>query len=526
MQENPCGARADISLVRFNLLYYTFIMLKSVKRDILFAIVFAAVFSVHAKPKNRDLVYQKAVHPREYVFDLCDFSTQFFLGLNKSSGLFENEIDFTDYVRNDMPRRGDKISFYFSGTSTKDAHNMFAQLVLDHERREELTRQFASNVVRKQYFEGFVSFVLPQDVNGSLKLRLYSDMPNRPGHIDQTYFRFKRVVESTNTAKEAEAEKKALRQKIEIQEVRTEIVDDYQQKAESLGVTDRQDSDDAVDEDALERERQEALRLAQERERENQERLQMELAQIRQTASGGVSRYSKEYLSDYVVYDSGDVSDDAAFTYEAINNPDEADSFGRTLLMKAAKAGNDWQVKSLLEAGAKVNLKDRDGWTALMYAARYQEGLECVQLLMGAGADVKAKNAYGSSALVLASCYNNNPDIIRRLLAHYGPSDKEVLRSFVMLLSESQTSEYVQISKIRLFLDMGVPLNAFYEGKTPLMYAAQFGSSTNVLRCLLDGKAMPGLRSTEGKTAFDYAKDNNNLEHDSVYWALNSRKRD
>ena len=40
---------------------------------------------------------------------------------------------------------------------------------------------------------------------------------------------------------------------------------------------------------------------------------------------------------------------------------------------------------------------------------------------------------------------------------------------------------------------------------------------------LLDNQASPTLRSTEGKTAFDYAMKNNNLAHDETYWALNKR---
>ena len=39
---------------------------------------------------------------------------------------------------------------------------------------------------------------------------------------------------------------------------------------------------------------------------------------------------------------------------------------------------------------------------------------------------------------------------------------------------------------------------------------------------LLENDAIITLRSTEGKTAFDYAKENANLAHDEIYWALNN----
>lgn len=530
LKEKQTGSHTQ--LVGFDLLYYNFIMIvDSRKRRLFFVIVsLASLFSsLFAKPKKSDLVYQKAVHPREYQFDLCDFSSQVFLGLNQYSGLFETEIDFTEYVKNDMPLSGDKISFYFNGTSTKDAHNMFVQLVIDYERLD--TRQFAANVVKKEAFEGFVSFVLQKNINQSLKIRLYSDMPNRPGHVDQTYFKFKRVVESTNTVKEAEEEKKAIKRNVEVREIKAEIVDDYKEKALAKGIVEapepKTESSELSDLERQELEKLRAEELARaeaEKQLNEQELLKQQLAKIRENANGNVNRYSKEYLSDYILYNNEEPANFSEYVYEPIENPDEADSFGRTLLMKAAKAGNDWQVKSLIEAGAKVNLKDKDGWTALMYAVRYQEGLECVQLLIDAGADIKIKNKYSSSALVLASCYNNNPDILKNLLSHYTASEKETLRSFVMLLSESHTSEYVQISKMQLFLDMAIPVNAFYEGKTPLMYASEFGNSTNVLRVLLENNALIGIRSTEGKTAFDYAKENKNLKHDSVYWALNKKQ--
>ena len=72
-------------------------------------------------------------------------------------------------------------------------------------------------------------------------------------------------------------------------------------------------------------------------------------------------------------------------------------------------------------------------------------------------------------------------------------------------------------------MDKGVPLNVLYEGKTPLIYAAQYGNSTKVIQKLIDNQASVTLRSTDGKTAFDYAMNNNNLTHDETYWALNQR---
>ncbi len=246
-------------------------------------------------------------------------------------------------------------------------------------------------------------------------------------------------------------------------------------------------------------------------------------AMMEELAKKPVQRYSKEYLQDYMTPDTIPVPEDVPLQMGNIENPNETDNFGQTLLMKASKNGNDWQIKTLLDSGADVNLQDKDGWTALMYAVRYQESLSTVQLLLNANADVKMKNKYDLSAIVLAACYNNNPQLLKSLLNYYSISDKEVLKSFILLLTTKQSSEYIQTAKLNVYLDKSIPLNNFYDGKTPLMYAAQFGNSTSVIQLLLDNGAATNLRSTDGKSAFDFATGNNALKQDETYWSLNRK---
>ena len=281
----------------------------------------------------------------------------------------------------------------------------------------------------------------------------------------------------------------------------------------------------------LEKERLEAERLEAERleaERLENERLEAEkkeeaerLENEKKLAEVAANRYKKEYLSDYIVPDVPDIIEEDETDYELIENPDEADAFGCTMLMRAAKTGNEWQLKRLLESGADVNLKDKDGWTALMYAVRYNENLECTELLIEAGASVKDKNNYGSSALILAACYNNNPNVLTELLKPYKSSDIEILKALVYMLSEQSISEDSLITRVKTFVNMDVPLNSLIEGKTPLMYAAQYGNSTKIFKVLMENGASATIRSTEGKTAFDYAATNQKIIHDDAYWALN-----
>ena len=279
-----------------------------------------------------------------------------------------------------------------------------------------------------------------------------------------------------------------------------------------------EEDDDNETERLLEQER-----LAKEKEElERQRLLQEELQEaLKNAEKSDVERYAKEYLQDYMIQDKVEVLNEVSIVSDEIEDPNLTDSFGRTLLMKASGEGNDWKVKKLLKAGAKVNEKDKDGWTALMYAVRYQDGLDCVNLLLNNGSDVKAKNIFDSSALSIASSYNKNPLVLKKLLSYYQPSEKEVIKSFTLLLSDNQDSEYVLISKVNEFINTSIPINSYYEGKTPLMYACLYGSSTKVIQLLLDHNSIVTLRSPEGLTAYDYAKQNKNLNYDKTYWILN-----
>jgi ankyrin repeat protein len=58
-------------------------------------------------------------------------------------------------------------------------------------------------------------------------------------------------------------------------------------------------------------------------------------------------------------------------------------------------------VDLLIDAGADVNAQSKDGWTALMVAARWRTP-EFVQILIDAGADMNVRNNEGQTALMLA----------------------------------------------------------------------------------------------------------------------------
>ena len=245
---------------------------------------------------------------------------------------------------------------------------------------------------------------------------------------------------------------------------------------------------------------------------------------INSEPSKPVSRYQRENLLDYAPKKTPALPvDEDPDQFKKIAKPDKADSKGVTLLMKAAKNGNETEVRNLIQSGANVKLKDKDGWTALMYAVRYQSGISIVEQLISAGSDIKAKNKYDISALSLAATYNENSLILKRLTSYYDPSEKELMQAFILMLSDNSSSEASKAQKVDAFIERSINPNSFYNGKTPLMYAAQYCTSTLVIKKLLEYGASPSVRTADGKTAFDYAKNNSSLPHDSTYWELNRK---
>ena len=141
---------------------------------------------------------------------------------------------------------------------------------------------------------------------------------------------------------------------------------------------------------------------------------------------------------------------------------------GWTALMHAARDGHTEVVKLLIDNGADLNHKSNGGVTALRTAAR--EGrTEVVKLLIDNGADMNIKDVDGWTALMHASIYGHT--------------------EVVKLLVENGADMNIKDSRY---------------GRTVLIYAAWNGS-TEVVKLLIDNGADMNIKDVDGWTALMYA---------------------
>jgi ankyrin repeat protein len=125
-------------------------------------------------------------------------------------------------------------------------------------------------------------------------------------------------------------------------------------------------------------------------------------------------------------------------------------------------------VELLLKAGADVNFKDAFGYTALIWASKY-DYIDMVRLLLNKNANINLQNEHKYTALMKAS-ENGHTDVVQLLL-----------------------NNNADVNFKTIF------------GYTALMIASQ-NCYTDVVNKLLNKNADINLRNNDGKTAYDLAK--------------------
>jgi len=223
-------------------------------------------------------------------------------------------------------------------------------------------------------------------------------------------------------------------------------------------------------------------------------------------------------------------ADSLQLLLDAGANPNTANAAGATTLMWAVP--DLAKVQLLISHGADVNARSINlQRTPLLIAARYSGSTEVLRLLLDKGADLHAKDRNGATALGLAATYADVAVV--RFLVEHGSSMSELgsgvfggsIGSFTR--HYLPTAEYL-ISKgakldpaalaiaagwldpktIEKWIEMGADVNVRFRGynRTPLISAASSeGTATATLKLLLDKGADPNAEDIDGERALDWA---------------------
>ncbi len=175
---------------------------------------------------------------------------------------------------------------------------------------------------------------------------------------------------------------------------------------------------------------------------------------------------------------------------------DFAKSDGATALYWASLRGAAL-AKWLIDCGAKVNVKTRDGTTPLMYAASAKGGAETVKVLLTAGARVNAQRADGSTALSTAVAANDAETI--KVLIDAGADEKAKDSKGRPLLVSAAASGDAEGVKL---LIKTVPDQSL---KDLALRTAAYHGHAAVVEILLANGADVNAKDSKGKSAVAYA---------------------
>jgi ankyrin repeat protein len=104
------------------------------------------------------------------------------------------------------------------------------------------------------------------------------------------------------------------------------------------------------------------------------------------------------------------------------------DFFEKNALHLASENAHLDIVKVLIEAGADLNIKDNDGFTALHWVSR-KGHLTIVKVLIESGADLNIRNKYGDTALHYVS-KSNFIEIIKQLVEAGAKLDQLTIKKY------------------------------------------------------------------------------------------------
>ncbi|XP_078499504.1 2-5A-dependent ribonuclease-like [Lissotriton helveticus] len=181
-----------------------------------------------------------------------------------------------------------------------------------------------------------------------------------------------------------------------------------------------------------------------------------------------------------------------------------------TLLWKAVIEGKTGEVRLLLEQGADINAKDKNGWTPLLQAVQLQWD-EIIHLLLERGADPLVKKENGATPFIIAGILGN-VEHLKLFLSRGANINEQDDNGFTALM---ETAYYGRENATKFLLGEGADVNAVRiatdegkskstGGRTALMDAAEKGHGS-IVRMLLAKGANVNHQDLHGQSALHRA---------------------
>lgn len=175
------------------------------------------------------------------------------------------------------------------------------------------------------------------------------------------------------------------------------------------------------------------------------------------------------------------------------------DQNGFTALMHAVECCNEGVVKMLLTLGANAKISDNRGTTPLMKCGG-ESYTNIVKMLIESGADVNSKDKLGLTALI----YNiaGEETVVKMLLDAGAKIDDEVLFSAI---------ENTAPENLKVLLEFGANVNTMDANKETILMRACIcdAGSQEMIKILLQYGAKINSVNKQGQTALMFAASNN-----------------
>ncbi|BEU96765.1 ankyrin repeat domain-containing protein [Acidovorax sp. DW039] len=159
-------------------------------------------------------------------------------------------------------------------------------------------------------------------------------------------------------------------------------------------------------------------------------------------------------------------------------------------------------ITALLQRGFDPNTRDAKGQVGLVIALKQESFKAFAALMSSRQTKVEVRNAQDESPLMLAAI-KGNLDAVKQLVARDADVNKTGWAPLHYAASGG-TEEHLRIASYLLenhaYIDAASP-----NGTTPLMMAAQYGS-TDMVKLLLEEGADPTLKNRLGLTAVNFAQ--------------------